>query len=231
MKKSTSKMSPRLPLATIAGVMLGMLTNQALAGTIIGTKHDFSASGWSGNEICIVCHTPHNSITTISTAPLWNHEPTTAVFNTYKSTTMDSTTSDPQGISRLCLSCHDGSVSYDAFSGAQDNPLGPRMSGAPAVGRNADLTDDHPISMTYDTALSNVDKGLKDPATAPVTIGETGGKTRTGVVADLMLTAGMVECSSCHDVHNGFTVSGLPGTPLLKVSKTKSALCLTCHDK
>jgi len=232
MKQSIlKKISPRLPLVTVAaGLMLGMLTNQALAGSIIGTKHDFSSNTWSGGEICVVCHTPHNSITTVTTAPLWNHALTATVFKPYSSTTMDSSPTDPQGISRLCLSCHDGTVAYDAFGGQTGDVVNNVMKAPEAVGINGDLRDDHPISMTYDTALANLDKGLHDPSTTTVIIGDPGDRTRTGTVTDLMTSGGTVECSSCHDVHNTFAVSDI-GSPLLKVSTSGSKLCLTCHAK
>ncbi len=96
------------------------------------------------------------------------------------------------------------------------------------VGAGGDLTDDHPISITYDAALSVTDPGLHNPDTTTVTIGEAGDKNRTGSVTDLMTSAGSVQCNSCHDVHNGFTVGG---TPLLKVSNQGSVICLTCHNK
>ncbi|NHZ69637.1 MAG: hypothetical protein GWP20_00180 [Thermotogales bacterium] len=105
------------------------------------------------------------------------------------------------------------------------------MGGSAAVGANDDLTDDHPISITYDAALATVDQGLHDPTATTVTVGEGGDKTRTGTVSDLMLPADKVQCSSCHDVHNNFVVPGTNGDPFLKVSKAKSAICLTCHNK
>jgi hypothetical protein len=40
-----------------------------------------------------------------------------------------------------------------------------------------------------------------------------------------------MECSSCHDVHNKFTVATLSGRGLVKVGTGGSALCVTCHIK
>ena len=107
------------------------------------------------------------------------------------------------------------------------------MGGSKAIGRNADLTDDHPISILYDTALATTDPGLHDPAATNVTIGtgSTDGKTRTGTIAALMTPNSRVQCSSCHDVHNNFVGPGTNNQPLLKVTKAGSELCLTCHNK
>lgn len=216
--------------SVVALCVLTLLGSQAWAGTIINSAHDFSAQGWSPEQqICVACHTPHNSDTTVTVAPLWNHELTNTTFTMYSSPTLDATsTGQPDGVSRLCLSCHDGTVAIDSFGGATGTTF---MTGNAAVGSGGNLTDDHPISITYDAALATTDPGLHNPTTRAVTVGSGGDKTRTGTVSSLLLSAGTVQCSSCHDVHNNFTVPGLPGTPLLKVSKSGSALCLTCHNK
>lgn len=208
-------------------VVLAMVVGPVWAGSITGSAHDFSGSGWSGGRICIACHTPHNADTTVSVAPLWNHEITASNFTMYSSPSLDGTiTGQPDGVSRLCLSCHDGTVAVDSFGGSTGTTF---ISGGKNLG--TDLSDDHPISITFDTALATLDGGLHDPAATTVTIGAGGSKTRTGTIAEVMLSAGTVQCSSCHDVHNTFTVPGSVGKPLLKVSKQGSALCLTCHNK
>lgn len=213
-----------LSFGLLASSMVGF---QATAGTITGSAHDFSGDGWSGGRICIACHTPHNSDTTVSDAPLWNHELTTSTFTMYARSSLDGTiTGQPDGVSRLCLSCHDGTVAKDSFGGATGTDF---VTGNENLG--TDLSDDHPISITYNPTTAASDGGLHNPSTTNVTIGTGGDKTRTGNIETVMLAAGTVQCSSCHDVHNTFTVPGLVGEPLLKVSKAGSALCLTCHDK
>ena len=216
-------------LVPVLFAALGFMAGQASAGTIVGTAHDFSASGFSGGEICVLCHTPHNSDTSVSEAPLWNHTSTTVTFNMYSTPTMDATQdTQPTGSSKLCLSCHDGTTALDSFGGNTGTIV---MSGPAAIGSADHLTDDHPISIVYDTALSVTDPGMHDPSATTVTIGAGGDKSRTGTVSALMLPADKVQCSSCHDVHNNFVVPGTNGAPFLRVSKAGSALCLTCHDK
>ncbi|MBW2998527.1 cytochrome C, partial [Candidatus Woesearchaeota archaeon] len=89
-------------LFVIASISYSQITNSA---------HDFSAETWNASgEICITCHTPHNEIASAD-SPLWNHELSTETYTLYTnavSSTFDATTTQPDGSSKLCLSCHDG---------------------------------------------------------------------------------------------------------------------------
>ena len=182
---------------------------------ITGSAHDFSAATWntSNQEICIVCHTPHNA-TTLPDAPLWNHAISTATYTLYASGTLNATMGQPDGSSKLCLSCHDGTVAIANYGGVTNGTV--FMTGANLVG--TDLSNDHPVSFLYDAALATADPGLRNPTTALSGLG--------GTISANMLISGKMQCSSCHDVHNGAGVAKL----LLK-SNTGSALCLTCHNK
>ena len=181
---------------------------------IVGSKHDFSDQGWSGGRICVVCHTPHNANTSSSGGPLWNHQVTQASYTLYASPTMDATVSQPTSYSKLCLSCHDGTVAIDSFGG---------MTGSTTIGGTAllgtDLSDDHPISFTYDASLATTDGGLHDPASTSSGVGG-------GTIDSDMLFNHKLECSSCHDVHSKYN-----NPKLLVKNNNGSALCLTCHDK
>ncbi len=185
------------------------------AQSIVGSAHDFSDDNWNTTgQICLVCHTPHNADASISNAPLWNHESTSATFTTYTSATMDATTGQPDASSKLCLSCHDGTVAVDNFGNQTGGTY--FISGNDNIGTT--LSDDHPISFTYDAALATTDNGLYDPTTANSGLG--------GTISEDLLIGGQVKCASCHDVHNG---SGID--KLLRLSNDASALCLTCHNK
>ncbi|MCF6169192.1 cytochrome c3 family protein [Lutibacter sp.] len=197
--------------------LAGFMSIVSFGQNIAGSAHDFSGDNWNNTgEICVVCHTPHNAAT-MQEAPLWNHEVTTTVFTLYTNATspsFDATASQPDGSSKLCLSCHDGTVAMDNFGG--------RTNGADLLTGNknlgTDLSNDHPVSFVYDAALATTDGGLFDPTSTNSGLGGT-------INSDLLL-ANKLQCSSCHDVHNG---SGL--NDLLVVSNTASALCLTCHNK
>lgn len=199
----------------------------AFGGTIVGSRHDLSANGWSGGEICVVCHTPHNAQAEPN-APLWNHTVTTAVHTMYSSPTFNglaTRAAGPTGASKLCLSCHDGTVGIDAFGGRPGIPVALQN---PNANFGTDLTNDHPISFTYDDALALADGALALPSAATViNVGE-GADADSGTLAEMLVPTGELQCNSCHDVHNKRTVTG---TKLLRISNASSGLCLTCHTK
>jgi len=233
MKTSTSRGSGfRNGLAVLVGVITGLFGVTAGAGVIAGTAHDLSGNGYTGGQICVVCHTPHGGNTSVTDAPLWNHALTSASYTLYSSGTLDAgPLAQPSGVSKLCLSCHDGTVAIDSFGGVSgaDFMTGPEAVGAAAQGS---LQNDHPIGFTYDAALVSADGSLHNTTNA-VTIGTGGTRTKDGTIASLMLFNGKLECASCHDVHNTFTANNGTGggDPLLRVTKAGSAICLTCHNK
>jgi len=211
----------------ILGATLGLLLAAGLAGaqgTIVGSAHDFSGDGWNASgEICLPCHTPHNAYTfagagggTNQLVPLWNHTATTSSFTVYTSPsgTLNATdVGQPAGVSKACLSCHDGSVALDSFGGATGTTT---ISGGALLG--TDLSNDHPVTFTYNTALATADGELHNPSAVASGLGST--------IANDMLFNDKMECASCHDPHN------TPGlASLLLKSNAASALCLTCHNK
>lgn len=206
----------RLSGLLVAAAALLFGSGVVSAQSIVGSAHDFSADNWNNTgEICVVCHTPHNGAI-VQNTPLWNHALSTATFTLYAGAgTLDGTIGQPSGVSLLCLSCHDGTVALDSFGG--NNGSQP-MTGDALVG--TDLSNDHPISITYEAGL---DAGLRPVTTA------SGIPGSTGTIADDMLfgASDTVECASCHDVHNS-----IAGTASLLVkSNNASGLCLTCHAK
>ncbi len=193
-------------LSALVGMAVLAFAGTAWAG-IAGTDHDL---GPSGQQICVYCHTPHNANTTVGVA-LWNRQSSTATYTMYSSPTIDMTIAGtPQGVSLACLSCHDGTLAFDALL----NPPGGatnsgNMTGSEKVG--PDLSNDHPISITYDTAA--------DPAFVAPTAGKVGTLPLFGS------SANQVECATCHSVHDD------TNKPFLRVANTGSALCTTCHQK
>ncbi len=203
-----------LRIAFVAAFLV-VTAGLGLGQTIVGSAHDFSGKSWNNtNEICVVCHTPHNADATVADAPLWNHEVTTATYTLYSSGSLDATLGQPDGSSKLCLSCHDGTVAVDNFGGRTNG--NEFVTGDDLIG--TDLSNDHPVSFVYDAALASADGGLFDPTTTNSGLG--------GTINDDLLISSKLQCASCHDVHNG---SGLDN--LLRISNVNSGLCLTCHDK
>jgi predicted CXXCH cytochrome family protein len=215
-----------------------LMSQVAVAGTVIGSRHDLSTAATP--QVCEFCHTPHDANNNIQ-APLWNRAETTQTFKLYASPTMAGTPVQPLVSSRLCLSCHDGVnastvVHGNAVSTKHDlvKPPGhpaPDTTSNPNCERchtdmytgnrrtlvlGTDLSNDHPISVAYPTPAQN--PGFKTPT--DVQKGWGGSSAN-----DVKLYGGMVECGSCHEVHNPDTA------PFLRKSNATSALCLTCHSK
>ena len=102
-------------VGALASLVL-LIPKESLIAGIRDSAHDFSNLG-QRQEICIFCHTPHNADVSVTDAPLWNHQVTTKFFQVYNSSTMDATVGQPAASSKLCLSCHDGTVAVDAYGG------------------------------------------------------------------------------------------------------------------
>ncbi len=203
-------------LLLVGALVISFYTGKAQAG-IANSKHDLSMTSTGGGtyksttetQICIFCHTPHNAKTgTDNLVPLWNHASTAAIFTLYSSSTLNAVPGQPSNNSKACLSCHDGTVAVDTYGGNTGNKM---ITGTALVG--TDLSNDHPISFTYDAALATADGGLVTPASA------------LQVVAGIPLYTAKVECASCHNVHDNAIGD------FLRSTNAGSALCLKCHNK
>ena len=106
----------RRSVGWLAGCVFGLL-GFALPSTadesVVNSKHDLSARGpgpiraVSEQEICIFCHTPHNAS---PQTPLWNRSDPRLHYRIYESSTTDARIDQPSGPSKMCLSCHDGTM-------------------------------------------------------------------------------------------------------------------------
>lgn len=197
-------------LTVLLGLLGLILSGSPALGGIAGTKHDLSQKGWGTNQICIFCHTPHGANAYVPGAPLWNHNVTWATFSVYASTTLNAVPGQPTGTSKLCLSCHDGTVGADSFTNNSNLHF---ITGSALMG--TDLSNDHPISFTYDAALATADKGLLTPESDKF----------VDATHKLPLFSGQMQCASCHQVHDD------SNGKFLRMQNTGSKLCLTCHLK
>ena len=196
-------------------LLLFLVSFQARAGSVLDSPHNLAVSGTgsiraaSQTDVCIFCHTPHGGN---SQMPLWNHSASTASYVVYSSTTMIATVGQPNGSSVLCLSCHDGTVALGMLNSCS-KPV--KMQGdvtvMPAGSTNlgTDLSQDHPISFTYNSALATKEGELADPSTL------------TGKVK--LDRNSQMQCTSCHDPHNNQFGN------FLVMDNAGSALCVTCH--
>ncbi len=207
----------RARLAIAALLLLGFgrvtLAPAQSSSDMADTKHNLSASGTgtiralTETRICIFCHTPHSAA---PQSPLWNKEIEPQVYAVYASPTLKAgPLPQPSGPTKLCLSCHDGTIAM----GAVLNPAGGiGMAGSDTLPPGSlsdfglDLSGHHPVSFPYQSALPNAELVSSPPA-------------------DLDFGAGdEVHCITCHDPHNDSY-----GRFLLKDNRY-SALCTTCHQ-
>jgi predicted CXXCH cytochrome family protein len=179
--------------------------------SVVNTPHNlnnYPGVNVPGNQVCLPCHTPHNALLAGDENVLWNHAETTQTFAMYKSTA-----GQPEGPSKMCLSCHDGVTAIDNYGG--NGGTGIVITGSARLG--TDLSNDHPIGIAYPT---NLPAEYRDPSSFSPGIG--GGP---GVRLVEISGVERVECTSCHNVHN----NGLGN--FLRVPVQESYLCLQCHIK
>jgi predicted CXXCH cytochrome family protein len=184
--------------------------------SVVGSLHDLSASGpgrihaLDEEQVCIFCHAPHNAT---GQAPLWNRHMPPTHYRIYESSTTDARIDQPSGPSKMCLSCHDGSLALGLV--ASRPPLEPIVMSQRTIppgptNLQHDLSDDHPIGFRYDRALAFRDRQLKVPDV---------------VSRELpMGKHGEVHCTTCHDPHNNRLGD------FLREPKLRSAICLSCHQ-
>ncbi|MBW2541015.1 MAG: hypothetical protein JRF15_02910 [Deltaproteobacteria bacterium] len=192
--------------------LLALALPHSADAKVRGTKHDLSgrSAGDGMDQICFFCHTPH---TVLPATPAWSRAQSTIIYTPYWSPTLEATVGQPTGSSKICLSCHDGTI---ARASAPDptKARGPRMGFfglSQRANLTSDLSDDHPISFIYDSALALEDRELVDPALLP---------------NEILLDANdEMQCTSCHDPH----ASSYP--KFLAMSNAYSELCTACHDK
>ena len=112
------KLNVKKKVWSIMIVLFFVFSSVALAGTIVGSPHDFRGYLWNqSGEICKPCHAPHH--TQPLPAPLWNHELSSETYTMYNKTFSPTlkaeVSSQPDGLSKICLSCHDGTVALENY--------------------------------------------------------------------------------------------------------------------
>jgi len=207
----------------MSGVMFFAAT--PVFATVAATKHNFSTFSSSAiktantTRICVFCHAPHN---TSPSGPLWNRADSGATYNIYQSDTVVATMGQPTGSSKLCLSCHDGTIAigslknFTSVTGPFTLPVtGPgvtagKLTAVSTAYIGTDLRDDHPISFDY---------ALSSPANVEI-------KAASALPAAVKLDKNnMLQCTSCHDPH------GTIYPALMVTSPENGVLCAACHTK
>ncbi|MBI4528927.1 MAG: hypothetical protein HY695_34450 [Deltaproteobacteria bacterium] len=219
------------PVTLSAGSMPG----SGLAGSV----HDFNAEKWRPYDgvtvigACTICHAPHRAS---RTRLLWNHTippGDTFVFGPEEPATNGGTplpTISPgyKGPTSMCLSCHDGSVAIGDVNWYDGNA----RTGSSAVIKETQgrIGYHHPVAVpypfqgmrnSYNSVTTGPDVDLSKFVADPRAAGARLFRDVSGdILAGAATGASGIECSSCHDPHNGSSVNE---GPLLR------ARCEACH--
>ena len=230
-------------LALIAAAALMATAGTAMAKSIEQSKHNVSniapagtptrtvKAGVGGTQICIYCHTPHNS--SVNGGPIWNRNQgnfTPDVYRLYSGVGMSNIsnktgfTSD--SMSLFCMSCHDGS----------------------AMGGNMLVNTPTALPTNESAALAAFTGGIGTNSKANLTrTNATGGSTDANAGATLLKTTHPVNFAmtvgggdlaplSASPVNGAFEILGLKGTgkkfPLYKSARSaqNSFECSSCHS-
>jgi predicted CXXCH cytochrome family protein len=202
-----------ITIPCVLAIMISMAPAGGIGPNIRGSKHNLTGQGpgtvkvAGRDDMCDFCHTPHSSN---PVAPLWNRHNPGTYYQTYKSSTLVARVGQPSGSSRLCLSCHDGTIALAQTYNARNAPVGTIfISSRDKHNLGTDLSDDHPISFVYSSAVAAEKGQLLDPSALPKQLALEKNK--------------QLQCTTCHDPHvNQYG-------KFLTMSNSESAMCRTCH--
>ncbi len=194
------------------------------SAAITGSSHDMTLYSGAGNGArCAYCHMPHNGAA-VAGAPLWARNVNYAVTYTPYSSVFGGQVG-PTGSSqynagtRMCLSCHDGTQFiaqvFAAAPAGSTQIIGGgtvKMTGNALVGPN--LVNDHPVSITYTTNGAN---------------GNIGGLIASPISVYNIGQGRMLECTNCHNAHNGKTATVQYPNRYFMVSVGSADFCSGCH--
>ena len=272
--KEVASMKKLVTLISFAAITAGAICAFAGMAPQTGTNesfHDINVAAGAQPDalgrVCIFCHTPHNAMNTSGLpdpAPLWNHDlgdtASSSGWISYQWAGSGNAglaaIGDPlMGPTRLCLSCHDGSVNFDQHGPAASpyaqagsvafTPASPRY-----IGGGKDLSTTHPVGFSYLDAETARNAGGANELAAntltfatainpAVTYTDPAKITRgySTTIKSVLYQGEFMTCATCHDVHN--KNNALMTGPALAAGvnffvyadENKSLLCLSCHNK
>lgn len=215
--------------AGFGALALLLLAPVSYAGSgVANTRHNLSAGGPGQvrsaveSEVCVFCHSAHVES---AEGPLWNRATDGSVgYRPYESGTMTNRPGQPDGSTRMCLSCHDGTVALGAV-GNRDLPIAMRGGAGPLTPASSgflgtDLEGTHPVSFEY--AQSRTRGSL------------SGSRTQLNATPDpvdgraLLDEGGRVQCTTCHDPHDDPAALGAPVPPFWR-GESVDEVCTACH--
>jgi predicted CXXCH cytochrome family protein len=227
----------------LSAIVILLIFIVSVSAQIKNSKHDLSynstttgpkTSTATYTEVCVFCHTPHSKE---SSSLLWNRTASSATYSVYSSPTMELTVPQPGAVSKNCLSCHDGTITFASVinnpgTGSGTAPVFAApgkmdtITAAVPQGLGTNLTNDHPVGFVYNTSRTT-DGTLRTETVSgiKVTVQATS-PLRTLPLYGTTAATATLECGSCHNPHG---VSGV--SMFLRASNENSELCFTCHTK
>ncbi len=201
-------MTRRIALLVLCGASLA----HAGGDTIVSSKHDLSVTGGgrvrsaTETQVCIFCHVGHGQ------GPGGNRPELRSDYTPYASSTLTSAMSaSPTGASRICLSCHDGTIALgETVASGTIEVLGAGPGGRIPEGDanlGTDLRKTHPVSFV--------------PRPSPKYHPPEGGAVKLD-------RSGQLQCTSCHDPHR--EAADPERKKFLVQQNRHSALCVSCHS-
>jgi hypothetical protein len=231
----------------------GNVTDTNNKHNLSSTSNSTSVRASTLNRICIFCHTPHHAITDSSllNAPLWNHTLSTATYilndtppylsnrggpgsPTYGPGIVNQLTTpiQPDGASKLCLSCHDGTVAIGDVASISNITMAShscltsgRLNSSCSTYIGTNLTKKHVVSVPMNQALidnSEAVCGQGDSSTYLRYPWSAGGND------DVKLRPTKATYDSKYGVDGSAATSG--GGTLYKAGYKYGVQCSTCHD-
>jgi hypothetical protein len=183
---------------------------------IRNTKHNFSATvlpdlpgaakrdafAATETQICAFCHTPH-AATPEPRTPLWNRKLSSASYTTYNSSSLDAVDlRQPGGKSKLCLSCHDGTLAIGAVNvlNRQEDP-------------NLKV-------LTFDTNATTGGKVSRGDGTMPAGLGENTGSAAWVLISPMITLFHSLSIVPRRYAMASYTILRLWGTSAIVIAKT-----------
>ena len=156
-------------------------------------------------QTCTFCHTPHNSV---PQTVLWNRKDPTTTFGRYSSASLvidnsgvlaSSAYGEPNGSSRLCLSCHDGVTALgDVLNGPLiDFGVNDKITGITKFDAAKVKSGHHPVSFRFNATVMNAINAQKSGTNA----------VQLPTLPTVKLSYGTdrvkewMQCTTCHDPH------------------------------
>jgi cytochrome c553 len=232
-----------LALSLVACAAVAFAAGEPGTG-VLGSVHDMRTATGSGpgsdgtnDRVCAFCHTPHHAYQGSDPNeyyPLWSRTLDVQNFTPYASSTInaiDWASDIAIGPTRLCMSCHDGTIAVDQHYGSiatgsskflGENNVGLDgvwMGGAGIGAGAAGLSNDHPVGFNYDTIAT----GPSTPGTNP-TVGQVQGAQPQ---EDVWIRAAADDLTYSNNTWGIKVADRLYTDP---ADGARYMTCATCHD-